>query len=365
MKYLLLLLLFPGLCEAQENLVANGGFGAINLCREYETQCGAKGWFPIPIGSFYLNKGKGYDPHYAELVAYDFRQPFERSFIETELLCPLVKDSTYIIELFVQGTCMDPGKLGVYMTSRDFLLEKKDYSSFRPTVQYTNPSQLSRSDRRGWYRLKLPFKATGIEKFMVIGNFSEEEDFSHCARKEERVIYAIDAVSLKPLYGGAVCDTLEQLRERLFARTERHSILRRNMRPPEEVVVKETISKKPRPVRIDTLIIPDVLFAVNDYSLNRQAQFEIRQFMGKLNAVTIDSVVVEGHTDSTGSVTSNELLSLNRARSVARYIADQVFPQPPVIAFRGWASTKPAATNRTVAGRQKNRRVEIYVYRKE
>jgi outer membrane protein OmpA-like peptidoglycan-associated protein len=72
------------------------------------------------------------------------------------------------------------------------------------------------------------------------------------------------------------------------------------------------------------------------------------------------TIVVEGHTDSTGSDTYNQQLSERRAISVQRLLA-----QRGVAEFRittiGYGESRPVATNNTPEGRQMNRRVEIRV----
>jgi len=69
---------------------------------------------------------------------------------------------------------------------------------------------------------------------------------------------------------------------------------------------------------------------------------------------------VVGHTDSVGSEAYNQQLSERRAQSVADYFAARnISPQRLVAVGRG--ETQPRASNETEAGRQLNRRVEIYV----
>lgn len=69
-------------------------------------------------------------------------------------------------------------------------------------------------------------------------------------------------------------------------------------------------------------------------------------------------VAVSGHTDSTGSDSTNQVLSEKRAKSVADYLVSQ-----KVLAERleviGFGETSPIADNSTPAGREQNRRVEI------
>lgn len=69
-------------------------------------------------------------------------------------------------------------------------------------------------------------------------------------------------------------------------------------------------------------------------------------------------VDVVGHTDSTGNMESNQLLSERRAASVASYLETRgVLPQR--IITRGLGQTSPIASNDTADGRALNRRVEI------
>jgi OOP family OmpA-OmpF porin len=69
-------------------------------------------------------------------------------------------------------------------------------------------------------------------------------------------------------------------------------------------------------------------------------------------------VEVEGHTDSTGSAAFNETLSANRAKAVLEFFVSKGIDRSRLSA-RGYGSSRPAASNDTVAGRAQNRRVEL------
>jgi outer membrane protein OmpA-like peptidoglycan-associated protein len=71
-------------------------------------------------------------------------------------------------------------------------------------------------------------------------------------------------------------------------------------------------------------------------------------------------ILVEGHTDSTGSAEFNMKLSELRAESVKAVLVENAV-SPDRIETHGYASTKPVASNGTPAGRSQNRRVEIVV----
>ena len=69
-------------------------------------------------------------------------------------------------------------------------------------------------------------------------------------------------------------------------------------------------------------------------------------------------VVVDGYTDSTGSMAFNMQLSDSRARSVANYLQTGGILQQRLV-VNGYGPANPVATNGTPEGRQLNRRVEI------
>ena len=72
-------------------------------------------------------------------------------------------------------------------------------------------------------------------------------------------------------------------------------------------------------------------------------------------------IVVEGHTDSTGSQAKNEILSQQRAASVRAYlIANGTLPAQSIRAV-GYGPNRPLAPNETVEGRAINRRIDVVI----
>ena len=72
------------------------------------------------------------------------------------------------------------------------------------------------------------------------------------------------------------------------------------------------------------------------------------------------TIRIVGHTDSTGSDSINDPLSVRRAESTAHYLEDRGVAGNR-IETAGRGEHEPIADNNTDAGRAKNRRVEIYV----
>lgn len=72
-------------------------------------------------------------------------------------------------------------------------------------------------------------------------------------------------------------------------------------------------------------------------------------------------VVVEGHTDSMGSVEHNRKLSLQRAESVKRELVKFGVDERRIVVV-GKGAIQPVDTNDTIEGRARNRRVVIVIY---
>jgi outer membrane protein OmpA-like peptidoglycan-associated protein len=101
-----------------------------------------------------------------------------------------------------------------------------------------------------------------------------------------------------------------------------------------------------------------VLFATNKADLLPIAEDRLTEVAKALADNPNRAIVVEGHTDSTGSVSLNDDLSKRRAESVRDYLIRRGIPADRVRAV-GIGSRRPVADNATPEGRANNRRVEI------
>ncbi|MBR1843221.1 MAG: OmpA family protein [Oscillospiraceae bacterium] len=87
------------------------------------------------------------------------------------------------------------------------------------------------------------------------------------------------------------------------------------------------------------------------------------------NAKYVDSIVIAGHTDSTGTDEENRVLSTDRANSVLGYLmsanSKKLGKYAEYFCASGYGETRPVATNDTKDGRAQNRRIEISVTLKD
>jgi outer membrane protein OmpA-like peptidoglycan-associated protein len=108
------------------------------------------------------------------------------------------------------------------------------------------------------------------------------------------------------------------------------------------------------------LTVGDVLFDTGQAMLKPGAVNEIIRLAEFLKDNPERRVRIEGHTDSTGSLTTNLMLSQQRAEAVAGALAAAGVPRNQLEAT-GLGPDFPVASNATAAGRQQNRRVEVVI----
>ncbi len=108
----------------------------------------------------------------------------------------------------------------------------------------------------------------------------------------------------------------------------------------------------------------DVLFPLNSSYLTDLAKREIDKLVKLLEDYPGASLIVDGHTDATGTAEYNQWLSEKRSEAVKKYAVDKGLADDRV-ATNGYGQTKPVAPNNTREGRQKNRRVEVTIVTKK
>ena len=104
-----------------------------------------------------------------------------------------------------------------------------------------------------------------------------------------------------------------------------------------------------------------IMFDVERAVLKDQYTGELSELSTILNKYEDTNILLEGHTDSTGSEEYNLDLSKKRAQSVANYLATQNV-NPTRFTIMGYGESQPIAGNETVEGRAQNRRVEVAIF---
>ena len=113
-----------------------------------------------------------------------------------------------------------------------------------------------------------------------------------------------------------------------------------------------------------------ILFQTGKADLSATAKSSLQQFSQVLKNNTACDVAIQGYTDNTGwknstaaqSAEKNKALSLDRATSVSTYLQALGVSAAQIKSVEGLGEANPVADNSTAAGKEQNRRVEVYMY---
>jgi outer membrane protein OmpA-like peptidoglycan-associated protein len=114
---------------------------------------------------------------------------------------------------------------------------------------------------------------------------------------------------------------------------------------------------------IQVYILETTHFEFNKYTLTKKGKKILDEAAKKLMEEKEASVKIEGHTCNIGTEKYNLRLSEKRANAVYSYLKKKGVTDGR-IEVKGYGESKPAFSNTTKEGREKNRRVEISIIRK-
>jgi len=109
------------------------------------------------------------------------------------------------------------------------------------------------------------------------------------------------------------------------------------------------------------LTLPDGFFELDKAELRVDARTDLIAVAAYLKDHPGRKALIEGHTDSSGTTSHNVELSRQRGTAVEAFLLKNGV-DPERVEVRGLGERHPVATNRTAAGRQQNRRVEIVMF---
>jgi OOP family OmpA-OmpF porin len=107
-----------------------------------------------------------------------------------------------------------------------------------------------------------------------------------------------------------------------------------------------------------SVVLRGVNFLPGRAQLTPQAREILRDVASQLVENPQYRVQISGHTDSQGTRLKNLKLSLARARTVETFLEANGVP-PTQVTAKGFGPDVPVESNKTAAGRAKNRRVEL------
>lgn len=132
-------------------------------------------------------------------------------------------------------------------------------------------------------------------------------------------------------------------------------------------IVKEVVKEIVKEVKVKEekrgLVVnlsSNIMFKIGKSKLRPIAYKTLDEVVKLLNTYPDNDVMIEGHTDSTGSRKRNFELSSARAWATYSYLVKHGVA-PSRLKVKGYGPDKPVASNRNRRGRSRNRRVEIII----
>jgi len=359
------LILFP-FHSFSQSLLLNGNFEEENICTEYKVNCAPEAWLTNDdvFNNYFKDADRAYEGfHCMSIEAGHVKKSYKRTFIRSQLLCGLKKENKYRIEFYIKSPYPILDSIGVLFSADDFLFDRRPLRAVRPSFYLSEIDKQLKKDST-WQKVSFDYTAKGDESFITIANFSKRDITGETGISMEPHFFVfIDAVSLVPLSANeTLCDDWQSRMGDIYDQDERHDFLRKKIIANRRYDPVPGVREARKIAWIDTLVLQEVLFESGKAELQRESYLLLDSFCSRATGGKIDSVVVEGHTDSRGTEEMNNRLSSARVQTVLNYFASRTFVKPNRIFARAWGESKPVADNHTSQGRQRNRRVVVFVY---
>ncbi len=160
--------------------------------------------------------------NYAGIVAYSYNNKEPRTYIQTEFIGPLKKDVEYCIKYYVSLSDLSKygvNNLGMYVSKTPIEIESKEDIIFEKAKEIAHvvvPSDNSvKMARYNWEPVCGIYKASGKEKYLIIGNFKNNKDTKYEKLKKKpdikgtqmpKAYYYVDNIEVFVLENPEDCD---------------------------------------------------------------------------------------------------------------------------------------------------------------
>jgi OOP family OmpA-OmpF porin len=283
-------------------------------------------------GVAHAHKGYGYSGIYAWINNNNYRE-----YLQAKLIDSLVEGKKYKVEFFFRLSVYSKysvDRMGAFLSDSMQHLSHDRVWTVEPSYTYVMDSTFSKNTGQ-WNHVSFEYDAKGGEQFITIGNFSSDDELKKFRLSLSQVnepllnkaaYYYIDDVSVTPI-GASVVESKD-----LASKTD--------IKPNEVYILKH------------------IYFDFNSYELMPLSNEELSMLLGIMKKNPKWKVELSGHTDDKGDNVYNYNLSMNRAKSVGRYLVQNGIVSTRIKTL-GFGKRKPLKAARTEEARATNRRVEV------
>jgi outer membrane protein OmpA-like peptidoglycan-associated protein len=116
-----------------------------------------------------------------------------------------------------------------------------------------------------------------------------------------------------------------------------------------------------QPIEIGkSIVLKNVFYETDSYALKKESEIELNKVVQFLKVNPGIRIEISGYTDNVGETAYNQVLSENRAKTVANYLITASVNAQRIVS-KGYGTGNPVTSNDTEEGRAQNRRTELKI----
>jgi outer membrane protein OmpA-like peptidoglycan-associated protein len=277
--------------------------------------------------------GSGYAGIYAFIIRGNKTY---REYLQSPLQTPLEAGAKYQVEFYFKlssNSKYSIDRIGFLLTDSTFEILNDEVFPVSATYERINREIYTRGTGL-WTRFSYVHIATGGEKYLILGNFSDDQ--------KTRKLLIPNSQSTEPMLAKAAYFFIDDVKVIKVGGTPH---------PP-------VLSGYPEIKTNEDYVLKNIQFRFNDFTLLESSYPELKKLVEIMQYHKTWKVTVSGHTDDVGTEAYNLELSLHRAGSVADYLIDQGI-DPARIKTMGFGKQTPLVKGTDETSRSTNRRVEL------
>ena len=282
-------------------------------------------------GVAHAHKGYGYSGIYVWINNNNYRE-----YLQAKLIDSLVEGKKYKVEFFFRLSVYSKysvDRIGALLSDSMEQVPHDRIWIVEPSYTYVMDSANSKNTGQ-WNHVAFEYDAKGGEKFISIGNFSPDQELKK---------FHLD---------------FSQINEPMLNKAAYFYIDDVSVTPMSTPVESKDLASKSEVKANEVYILKHIYFDFNSYELLPLSNEELSLLLSIMKKNPKWKVELSGHTDDKGDNLYNYNLSMNRAKSVGRYLVQNGIAATRIKTV-GFGKRKPLKTAKTEEARAINRRVEV------
>ena len=274
-------------------------------------------------------------------------------YIQGKLISPLIKGKKYCLRTsinFCSFSKYSVNRLAFFFSASPVSVNNKNENTFSPQVIFSKLPV----ENKHFTTLCDYFIADGGEKYITVGRFTGAEDMNPILREkylegligfEKGSYYIFDNIELFEIQDTSECKCI----------LETSPISSLEIKP--KVIYETDLNKLKQGTPV---ILENVNFEFAKYNILPSSEDVLTTLLNYLQENPEIVISIEGHTDDIGNEQYNDLLSLNRARSVYNWLINKGIDSSR-LSFTGFGKSRPIYNDMDEEHRALNRRVEVRI----